>query len=176
MRLTINPKHSPQDNTFTCNACNRRCSSKGNLKRHLLTHTDVKPYSCDHCDKTFRDVSNLRRHSRTHEDVKPFSCETCGRGFVQKISLQMHCFTHTNRKDKRFVYSLGIWFVFVFVRALIQNNYSKGKQKILSLRYAQKNNYKINIKRSWNHLTHTDRKMKDARFEWPSIKMFCSGL
>ncbi|CAB0010473.1 unnamed protein product [Nesidiocoris tenuis] len=39
---------------------------RSNLKTHLLTHTDHKPYECGSCGKVFRRNCDLRRHALTH--------------------------------------------------------------------------------------------------------------
>ena len=38
----------------------------GNLTRHKLTHTSVKPFTCELCGKAFNRASNLHTHTRTH--------------------------------------------------------------------------------------------------------------
>ena len=42
------------------------------------------------CGKVFTKFWNLRMHMKTHQDVKPFSCNICGQAFRQKAHLQRH--------------------------------------------------------------------------------------
>lgn len=43
-----------------CPACNNRFV---NLKRHLLTHTEIHPYQCKTCSNEYNDKNNARRHA-----------------------------------------------------------------------------------------------------------------
>jgi odd-skipped-like protein len=49
--------------------CGRSFNQRSNLKTHLLTHTDHKPYECGGCTKLFRRNCDLRRHEMTHCDA-----------------------------------------------------------------------------------------------------------
>ena len=37
--------------TNTCNVCYKAFKQQGQLKKHMMTHTDEKPYRCDICEK-----------------------------------------------------------------------------------------------------------------------------
>lgn len=54
-----------EESPHKCPVCNRSFNQRSNLKTHLLTHTDHKPYECN-CGKVFRRNCDLRRHALTH--------------------------------------------------------------------------------------------------------------
>lgn len=54
-----------EESPHKCPVCSRSFNQRSNLKTHLLTHTDIKPYHCS-CGKVFRRNCDLRRHSLTH--------------------------------------------------------------------------------------------------------------
>ncbi|XP_029446418.1 zinc finger protein 79-like isoform X2 [Rhinatrema bivittatum] len=56
-------KHSKE---FSCQICNRKCSSRLTLQRHMGVHAGVKPYHCQHCDYKTRLKASLIQHVRIH--------------------------------------------------------------------------------------------------------------
>ncbi|WP_368860299.1 C2H2-type zinc finger protein, partial [Isoptericola croceus] len=43
-----------EESPHKCPVCSRSFNQRSNLKTHLLTHTDHKPYECGSCGKVFR--------------------------------------------------------------------------------------------------------------------------
>lgn len=81
--------------------CGRRhkpFAQKSKVKRHMLTHTQYKPFKCDHCAQSFSAKQALTQHVLIHKNAKPLKCDICGKAFRQQSALTMHIRTHTHVK------------------------------------------------------------------------------
>lgn len=54
----------------------------------------VRLHKCLKCEKSFKRPSHLRRHEITHLDVKPFKCDNCEKRFSRKEHLKIHFVGH----------------------------------------------------------------------------------
>lgn len=81
-----------------------------NLKGHLRSHADIRPYKClyDGCPKGKLQVHGVlsllsiaatigfarhhdcKRHMLLHEGLRPFECEGCGKKFARLDALTRH--------------------------------------------------------------------------------------
>ncbi|XP_018649310.1 putative zinc finger protein [Schistosoma mansoni] len=59
-----------EDYKHVCCFCFSELSSNSSLERHLLTHTNHRPFNCNLCDKAFTTNGNLSRHIRTSHQAK----------------------------------------------------------------------------------------------------------
>ncbi|KAF2235092.1 hypothetical protein EV356DRAFT_419948, partial [Viridothelium virens] len=50
----------------TCPYCSAEFTTYHNLKSHLLTHNQDKPYVCISCQARFRRLHELKRHTKLH--------------------------------------------------------------------------------------------------------------
>ncbi|KAA1466585.1 hypothetical protein DENSPDRAFT_44694 [Dentipellis sp. KUC8613] len=58
-------------------------------------------WSCSFCSKIFVRKGDLNRHELLHTGIKPHVCGTCGKGFAQSCALKTHLNTHTGNKPYR---------------------------------------------------------------------------
>jgi KRAB domain-containing zinc finger protein len=81
--------------------CHYRTTTKLNLERHTIGHTNERSFRCDWpaCDLAFGRKSTLMSHIKAvHEDER-FYCELCDLVFKKKHSLQVHIkHQHTNER------------------------------------------------------------------------------
>ncbi|KAG9328257.1 hypothetical protein JZ751_015487, partial [Albula glossodonta] len=50
---------------YVCEECGIRCKKPSMLKKHIRTHTDVRPYVCKHCNFAFKTKGNLTKHMKS---------------------------------------------------------------------------------------------------------------
>ena len=75
---------------LTCNICEKKFSSGGQFKQHLVRHEGVKPFVCSQCAKCFCTVRELSCHQLVHSDYKQFCCGLCGKDFKHKRYVVQH--------------------------------------------------------------------------------------
>jgi DNA-directed RNA polymerase subunit RPC12/RpoP len=79
-----------------CGICGKNFSHLGNLRRHIVSHTQDRRYNCRDCGKKFLQRSHLKTHLRIHSGEKPYGCTEhgCNKRFSQKGHLKSHMSTH----------------------------------------------------------------------------------
>lgn len=83
---------------YTCTICHKILGSKGNLVKHQIIHTGIKPYKCNFCSKEFSLKGNRDKHELIHSDSRAHQCQICFKKFTLKGNLQQHILTHSTVK------------------------------------------------------------------------------
>ncbi|KAJ6436287.1 zinc finger, c2H2 type domain-containing protein [Purpureocillium lavendulum] len=82
-----------------CPLCSRRFTRSYNLRSHLRTHSNERPFKCSVCSKAFARQHDRKRHERLHLGEKRFVCRgalelggewACGRAFSRVDALARH--------------------------------------------------------------------------------------
>ncbi|KAI2615704.1 hypothetical protein GGR54DRAFT_612441 [Hypoxylon sp. NC1633] len=81
---------SPNSKKHRCPYCETEFTRHHNLKSHLLTHSQEKPYVCQTCSMRFRRLHDLKRHTKLHTGEKPHICPKCDRKFARGDALARH--------------------------------------------------------------------------------------
>jgi len=85
--------------TYSCPQCSQVFLVLSQLKQHMRTHNDFRPFKCVQCDKQFKQKSHLVQHVRTvHDGERPHECVECGKAFSRRSHLADHLVIHTRGK------------------------------------------------------------------------------
>ncbi|XP_063880944.1 zinc finger protein ZFMSA12A-like isoform X1 [Scylla paramamosain] len=99
--LKNHQRRKHQDSLQTCPQCNKLYPTHYLWTRHMLVHTNSRPFSCDKCEKKFKSKAELINHKRIHrpsEERYTHCCEVCGKRFTQKANLESHLRLHSGNR------------------------------------------------------------------------------
>lgn len=85
--------HSEKLQDYRCRTCNFRTSIEKEARNHRESHR-LKKLVCHECGQAFLKAINLKYHLASHSDARPFKCETCGSAFKTTKALGAHKKTH----------------------------------------------------------------------------------
>lgn len=76
--LRIHQRTHSKEQPYACNHCGKRFSTASNLLKHSRNiHQQLKTNMCPLCDKKFFSRESARKHLITHTDCKPYECKHC---------------------------------------------------------------------------------------------------
>ncbi|XP_036326370.1 zinc finger protein 236 [Rhagoletis pomonella] len=85
--------------TYICLVCSKQFRGRNDLRRHMLIHSDERPFKCEQCGKCYRQAVNLRNHiASAHESHRQFACPQCPKMFALKGRLRLHMRLHSGEK------------------------------------------------------------------------------
>ena len=88
-------KRRKQPANFQCPVpgCGSTFTRHFNLKGHLRSHAEEKPYQCKWpgCGKGFARQHDCKRHENLHLNIRPYPCEGCKKNFARMDALNRHC-------------------------------------------------------------------------------------
>ncbi|XP_062379467.1 human immunodeficiency virus type I enhancer-binding protein 2 homolog [Sardina pilchardus] len=70
---------------YICEECGIRCKKPSMLKKHIRTHTDIRPYECKSCHFAFKTKGNLTKHMKSKAHMK--KCLELGVSFTSIDSI-----------------------------------------------------------------------------------------
>jgi uncharacterized Zn-finger protein len=78
--------------TFVCPipGCGSTFTRSFNLKGHLRSHTDERPFKCFTCQKGFARAHDCKRHMALHVGYRPHVCLGCDKRFARLDALSRH--------------------------------------------------------------------------------------
>ncbi|XP_060229734.1 PR domain zinc finger protein 5 isoform X2 [Meriones unguiculatus] len=91
-------EHRKIHEIFDCQECMKKFISANQLKRHMITHSEKRPYNCEICNKSFKRLDQVGAHKVIHSEDKPYHCKLCGKGFAHRNVYKNHKKTHSEER------------------------------------------------------------------------------
>jgi uncharacterized Zn-finger protein len=66
------------------------CQTATELQRHVVSHSNERPYACTVCDYRAKTKFAINDHMTWHSKDRKIMCEICGASFLHKKSLTSH--------------------------------------------------------------------------------------
>ena len=68
--------------TYTCKRCKSEFDNKTDYEDHLAeAHNVGRNHECEICHKQLRRAGDVKKHMLTHSEGKPYVCDICGKRF-----------------------------------------------------------------------------------------------
>lgn len=83
--------HMPRPPRHQCVYCPYSSPHPGNLRQHIRTHTNEKPFKCTQCPYASPRCQDLKRHvDSIHKHLKPYGCRYCSFAATRQDNLKVH--------------------------------------------------------------------------------------
>ncbi|XP_050720095.1 zinc finger and BTB domain-containing protein 17-like isoform X5 [Eriocheir sinensis] len=85
-------RHHTDRRSYTnlCHLCGKAYPYPSELRLHLRSHRNERPYKCDQCAKSFLKQGDLTYHKRSHTGERPHKCPHCDARFPRPSTLMSH--------------------------------------------------------------------------------------
>ncbi|KAF5888572.1 PR domain zinc finger protein 5 isoform X2 [Clarias magur] len=91
-------EHRKIHEIFDCPACDKKFISTNQLKRHMITHSEKRPYTCEICNRSFKRLDQVTAHKIIHSEDKPYKCKLCWKEFAHRNVYKNHKKTHSEER------------------------------------------------------------------------------
>uniref|UniRef100_A0A8C6MA47 Zinc finger protein n=1 Tax=Nothobranchius furzeri TaxID=105023 RepID=A0A8C6MA47_NOTFU len=91
-------EHRKIHEIYECHACDKKFISTNQLKRHMITHSEKRPYTCEICSRSFKRLDQVTAHKIIHSEDKPYKCKLCGKEFAHRNVYKNHKKTHSEER------------------------------------------------------------------------------
>ncbi|KAG8454023.1 hypothetical protein GDO86_000595, partial [Hymenochirus boettgeri] len=91
-------EHRKVHEIYECQDCDKKFISANQLRRHMITHSEKRPYTCEVCCKSFKRLDQVTAHRIIHSEDKPYQCKLCGKGFAHRNVYKNHKKTHSEER------------------------------------------------------------------------------
>ncbi|ELU03123.1 hypothetical protein CAPTEDRAFT_34004, partial [Capitella teleta] len=82
---------------FLCIKCSKQFASYTAFDKHMVTHSELRPYKCQVCDIGFKLKVHLKKHNLyRHSSEYPCECSICGKKFKDSSAVRLHERIHSN--------------------------------------------------------------------------------
>lgn len=172
--LALNNHKRQHMNPEKCPYCDRRYTSKNNVKLHIqMYHTgdnDPNPSPCDICDKVCSSKLALKNHKRLH--TSGAACEHCGKVFLERSKLQRHI---QNRHEKIKKYECHLCKKKLASMSAVQNHIDTyHSTQVLTCSYCPKT-FSSKLTHRYHEKKHVENKNYVATKDWKDYYTVLDG-